>query len=162
MVKNEFPLLPDAEKVISVLNKITIFGGLTQKQLFGIFKLLKQVSYSKGELIFEQGSPSSHIYIILSGKVKIFVSEGEISLELIQFKVGESFGETSMIGIQSHSASAIALEDTELIVLSRESLLSIFETEKKLFGILILNIAREACRRLHKTDEVLLHYMHKK
>ncbi len=76
--------------------------------------------------------------------------------------MGDCFGETAAIGIQPHSASALAVEDTELIVLSRAALLSIFDSDKELFGMLILNIAREACRRLHKSDEIFLHYVRAK
>lgn len=64
-----------------------------------------------------------------------------------------------MIGIQLHTATAVALEPTELIVLSREALHSIFDDDKELFGLLILNIAREVSRRLKQTDETLLHYV---
>ena len=152
------PLL-DIESIFSILNKISIFGGLSDKQLYSVFKLLQKVSYSAGEYIFKQGEAPGHIYIIRSGKVKIVINAEGTPLEIIEFGVGQCFGETSVIAIQSHSASAIASEDTELIVLSRTALLSIFDSDKKLFGILILNIAREACRRLHKTDEILLHYV---
>jgi hypothetical protein len=48
---------------------------------------------------------------------------------------------------------------TELIVLSRRALLSIYQSDKKLFSLLILNIAREASRRLHRTEEIMLHYV---
>ena len=65
-----------------------------------------------------------------------------------------------MIGIQTHSVSTVAVEPTELMVLSRDDLMSIFESDKELFGILMMNIAREASRRLHQTDELLLHYLH--
>ena len=152
------PLL-DIESIFSILNKISIFGVLSDKQLYSVFKLLQKVSYSAGEYIFKQGEAPGHIYIIRSGKVKIVINAEGTPLEIIEFGVGQCFGETSVIAIQSHSASAIASEDTELIVLSRTALLSIFDSDKKLFGILILNIAREACRRLHKTDEILLHYV---
>ena len=57
------------------------------------------------------------------------------------------------------TSSALAAADTDLIVLDRHALLSIFELDKELFSLLILNIAREACRRLHKADDVLLHYV---
>ena len=67
-----------------------------------------------------------------------------------------------MIGIQPHAATAITVDDTELIVLSRNALLSLLKSDLELFSILILNIAREACRRLHKTDEILLHYVLRK
>ena len=50
------------------------------------------------------------------------------------------------------------MEDTELMILSQKALLELHQTDSELFGILILNIAREACRRLYKTDQILLHY----
>jgi len=151
--------LKDPENVIPILNKISILGGLNDEQLHAIFALLKTVSYVSGEVIFNQGGEPSFIYIIRSGNVKIAVSEENTCFELIVFGQGQCFGETSILGIQSHSASALAIGETELIVLSREALLSLFETDKELFGLLILNIAREACRRLHSADETLLHYV---
>lgn len=149
----------DVERILPILNKIAIFGALSDKQLYTIFKLLQKVSYSADEVIFGQGSEPSHIYIIRSGEVRMVADTDRGPLELVSFTTGDCFGETAVIGIQPHSASALAVTDTELIVLSRAALLSIFETDKELFGMLILNIAREACRRLHKTDEVLLHYV---
>lgn len=154
-----YPLF-DIENVLPILSKIAIFGGLSDKQLYTIFRLLQKVSYKAGEFIFKQGDSPNHIYIIRSGEVKIVADAEEAPLEIITFGVGDCFGETAVIGIQKHSAGALAVEDTELIILSRPALLSIFDSDKELFGLLILNIAREACRRLHKTDEILLHYVH--
>ena len=151
--------LTDVDYVISILNKIAIFGGLNGKQLQEIFKLLKKVSYSSGEYIFKQGEEASHIYIIEKGEVKIIVSNENESYELVSFSQGDCFGETSVIGIQSHSGSALAVKNTELIVLECMSLLSIFESDKELFGMLILNIARETSRRLHQSDDILAHYL---
>jgi len=161
---NEKQLLPlmDIEDVLPILNEISIFAGLSNKQLYKLFRLLEKTSYKKGEKIFEQGSQPSHIYIIQSGSVKLVINEKSDLLELIVFDEGQCFGETSVIGIQPHAATAIAVEDTELIVLSRSALLSLLKTDLELFSILILNIAREACRRLHKTDEILLHYVFRK
>ena len=151
------PLL-DIENVIGMLNKISLLAGLSEKQLYSVFRLLETVSYKKGELIFEQGSEPSHIYIIRSGEVKLYVMKHETTLELIVFGEGQSLGEASVIGIRHHSASAIAIEDCELIVLSRKALMSIYELDKEIFSILILNIAREVCRRLHAASETLLYY----
>ena len=152
----------DIERVVPILNKISLFGGLSDKQLYTLFQVLKQVSYKADEYIFKQGEEPSHIYIIISGAVKIIIEEDGTALELITFAEGQNFGETSVIGIQPHSASALAMEDTELIVLSREALLSLAQSDAELFGILILNVAREACRRLHTADETLLHYFCKR
>jgi hypothetical protein len=67
-----------------------------------------------------------------------------------------------VIGIQPHQGAAIAVIDTQLIVLSRKSLMSIYASDKELFSILILNIAREVCRRLYASDNIFLHYLSKK
>lgn len=155
-----FPL--EIADILPILNEISIFAGLSDKQLHTLFRLLEKVCYKKGEKVFEQDSQPSHIYIIQSGSVKLVINEKSDPLELIVFGQGQCLGETSVIGIQPHAATAIAIEDTELIVLSRNALLSLVKTDLDLFSILILNIAREACRRLHKTDEILLHYVLRK
>lgn len=152
------PLL-DVENVLGILNKISIFAGMTEKQLYRLFRLLEEVGYRKNEIIFHQGDVPSYIYIIKSGKVKIFKEEDHTILELIVIGAGQSFGVSSIIGIQHHGASAMAVEDTELIVLSRKMLMSIYESDMELFSKLIFNIAREVCRRLHSSEDILLHYL---
>ncbi|MBN1764944.1 MAG: cyclic nucleotide-binding domain-containing protein [Sedimentisphaerales bacterium] len=156
--KEYLPLL-DIENVLPILNKISIFAGLKEDKLYELFRQLEKVSYKAGEVIFRQGEQPSHIYIIKKGRVKLVVSDDDTPLELTVFEEGYCFGESSVIGIQPHAATAIALEDTELIVLSSSTLIKTYETDLELFSILLLNIARETCRRLHASDEVLLHYV---
>ena len=145
-----------AEDIVPLLNKIPVFGGLNDKQFREIFKLLKSVKYGEGEFIYKRGDASSYIYIIKQGEVKMLIDNEGVSLELISFKEGDCFGETSVIGIQSHSSSALVVKPTELMVLEPKTLLNIFETDKHLFGMLILNIARETARRLHQSNEALV------
>jgi len=151
-------LLLDIEDVLPILNDISIFGGLTEKQLYSVFRLLEQTHYARGEFVFERGDAPSHIYIVWKGRVELLLDVSGSYLAEAVLTVGDCFGETAAIGIQPHSASAMAVENTDLIVLPRTALFAIWETDKELFGMLILNIAREACRRLNRTDEVLLHY----
>lgn len=161
MSKVYYPLL-HVEEVVPILSEIAVFGGLSDAQLYKIFKLLKTATYDEGEYIYRRGDAPSHIYIIKTGEVKIMIDADNVSLELISLSVGGCFGETSVIGIQPHSSSALAVKSAELIVLERSVLLEIFETDKELFAMLVLNIAREAARRLHKSDEVLAEYIFKK
>jgi len=151
--------LLEIDEVLPILNEISIFAGLSDVQLHKLFQLLRKTSYKAGEKVFEEGEEPSHIYIVQSGSVKLVVNAEDTPLELIVFEEGQCFGETSVIGIQPHAATAVCVEDTELIVLSRNTLLSLYKSDLELFSTLILNIAREACRRLAKTDEILLHYV---
>ena len=151
--------LTDTENILPILDKIAIFGGLTQKQLHSVFELLKKISYEKDEMIFRQGEPPSYIYIIRSGRVKLYVEADTTKLELVEFGIGNCFGESSLIGIEAHTANAIAVEQTDLIVLSGKTLLSLYNLDPQLYGLIILNIARETSRRLHQADNILLHYV---
>lgn len=153
------PLL-EVDKVLAIMDQISLFGGLSEHQLYTIFTVLKKVSYQENEMIFKQGDQPSYIYIVLTGAVRLVFDVEFHPLSKTEFKPGACFGETSVIGIQAHSASTVAVSFTELMVLSKEALMSIFESDKELFSLLVLNIAREASRRLHQTDQLLLHYIH--
>ena len=151
------PLL-EIDEILPILNEISLFGALTDAQLATVFKLLRKTRYAKGEFVFEEGDPPSDIYIVWRGSIELVLEvEGDYLVQAI-FPVGHCFGETAVIGIERHTASAVAREDTDLIILPREGLFGLWESDKELFGMLILNIAREACRRLHSVDEALLHY----
>lgn len=155
--KYRLPLL-DVENVLPILNQIAILGGLDDAQLYTVFHLLEVEHYHKGEFIFRQGDAPSHIRIIRSGRVRMVENVGGTPMELFEFKTGDCFGETSVLAIHPHTANALALEDTELLVIPREKLFRLYESDPKLFGMLMMNIAREASRRLIKTEETMLHY----
>ncbi|MBW8017037.1 MAG: cyclic nucleotide-binding domain-containing protein [Planctomycetes bacterium] len=157
-IKLTKPLL-EVKKVLPILNKISILAGLNDDQLYNIFRMLEKVTFTDGEVVFKQGDQPSYIYIIKKGQIKLFVDNDEKPFELVSFGEGDCFGESSIIGIRPHAATAISQGDTELVVLSRSTLMSLYESDIHLFSTLILNIAREACRRLNASSETILHYV---
>lgn len=150
--------LNDTEDVRRVLCDTAIFAGLESEQLDSLLVVLQFMECSKGSFIFEKGDYPQDVYIILKGSVRLLLDIGGSYLEKMVFSVGQSFGETSVIGIEKHTASIRAAEDTQIILLPRKELFNFYSTDKEIFCMLVLNIAREACRRLNKTDEILLHY----
>ncbi|MCP4450131.1 MAG: cyclic nucleotide-binding domain-containing protein, partial [Planctomycetes bacterium] len=104
------------QEVLAMLNDIPIFAGLDETHLYTLFNELEETSYGHGDVIFEQGSEPSHIYIIRKGQVKLIAGDGSTSLELIEFQPGDCFGETSVIGIVPHAASAVAKGEIELLI----------------------------------------------
>jgi len=158
MEKTLSAILNDRE-MLPFLDKITVFNGLSNLQLEKVCKLLKTVKYEEGEFIYKRGDALNNIYIIKQGEVKMIFEDKGLFLELISFKAGDCFGETSVIGIQTHSSNALIVKPTELIVLEPGKLLNIYDTDKELFSLLILNIARETSRRLHQSNEALIQHM---
>lgn len=148
----------DINLVVPMLSNISVFGALSEKQLYSLFRQLKQVSYLPGEKVFHQGQHASHIYIIYSGTIKMVAEVENTQMELVELTNGQCFGEISCIGILPHAATAHVIEATDLLVLTSDTLIHFYENDKDLFSLLILNIAREACRRLDSTQELSLYY----
>ncbi len=147
------------ENILPIIKNVTIFSGFSDSQVRAIFENCTVVEVKVGEIILQEATPATEIFIILSGKITIVLGlRSDDPIVLSEFGPGNCIGEASVIGIQDHSASAVVTEDATLLVLSRQVLMKIFDTDKSLFSLLILNIAREIARRLHHTDEILLHY----
>lgn len=151
--------LYDVETIVPILGKISIFGGLNDTQLYKIFRLLQRVSYKNLDYVFRQGSAPTHIYIIIKGKVRMLHEIEGKNYQLFEFGPGNCIGEDSVIGIQPHTLSAVAIGDVDLAVIPKSSLLDLYKTDSDIFTLLILNIARELSRRLKLTDNLLLHYI---
>ena len=137
-------------------------AGFQKNSFIRSSEFWKKTSYKKDEIVFRQGESPTHIYIVESGRVRLFIEEDYTPLQMFEFHPGECFGESSLIGIMPHTASAICIEKTELIVLSKAALHSLYKDDIELFALIILNIARETCRNLAKTDDILKHYALKK
>lgn len=140
------------------MRNVTIFAGFDDTQISAICKKCTYINTRVGDILLEENTPATEIFILIKGRVSIVLNLKEEPFELIEFGPGSCVGEASVIGIQEHSASAVVMEDASLLVLSRQCLMELFEADKGLFSLLILNIARELARRLNRTDDMLLKY----
>jgi CRP-like cAMP-binding protein len=84
----------------------------------------------------------------------------DVSVQKETIKTGGSFGIAALIAMQPHMVTAIADEDSEIMVLSRQALLGLRHEDIELFALLMMNIAREIARRLKLTDDIFLQYVH--
>lgn len=142
--------------LIDTLKLVTIFAGFSQENLEILVKDCPTVKHKKGAVLIEESTPASDIYIILKGQISIVLNNCGNPLKVAEFGPGHCIGEASVIGILNHSASALALTDVSLLVLSKKYMMKTFHTDPLLFSLLILNIARELARRLHNTNLLML------
>ena len=160
---NTFLPLETPESVIAILSQISIFGGVTETQQNAIFARLETGLFRQGEFVFRKGDEPSHIYIVKSGIIELFFPDDDgVMIEKKKLGVGECFGQVALMSIHSHTISAVALEDSEIIVLSRRAMQQFLRDDIGLFALLMMNIARELARRLQFTDEMLLRSLHQR
>jgi CRP/FNR family cyclic AMP-dependent transcriptional regulator len=151
--------LADIESVLPILSEIALFGGFSDSQLHEIFKYVEECVFKPGEIIFQKGEDPSHIYIVKKGKIDLLITEQGVVLKKKTLTTGDCFGEASLMGMRKHTATAVAVEDSDALVLSWQALLRLRKEDSQLFSFLMMNIARELARRLELTDEILLHYI---
>ena len=157
---NTFKPLENLNSVASILSEISMFGGITEAQQTEIFSRMETGTFKRGETIFREGDDPTHLYIVKSGLVGLFISDKEFKIEKKRLGKGECFGHVALISINKHNVSALAVVDSEILVFSKELLRQLHQEDSKLFSLLILNIARELARRLQFTDDLLLKAMH--
>jgi CRP/FNR family transcriptional regulator, cyclic AMP receptor protein len=154
-----FAPLTEVESVLPILSEIAIFGGFSERQFHEIFKYLEEAAFKQGDYIFQKGDDPSYIYIVKKGKIDLLITAQKIVLKKKTLAVGDCFGEASLMAMHKHTATAVALEDSQIMVLSRRALLQLRKEDTALFSLFMMNIARELARRLEVTDEILLHYI---
>jgi CRP/FNR family transcriptional regulator, cyclic AMP receptor protein len=154
-----FVPLTDPESLFPILSDIALFGGMSERQMSAICRWLEQGVFVGGERIFQKGDDPSHIYIVTRGKIDLLIVDQGVTLQKKTLVAGDCFGEASLIAMQRHAATAIACEESEVIVLSKHALLRLQREDCALFSLLMMNLARELARRLRLTDEILLRHM---
>ena len=111
--------------------------------------------YGKSEIIFEQGSTGSEMYLIHRGRVLLSVREHETKqIPLAVLNPGDFFGEMALVDDSPRSATASAVEDdTELIVMDRTRFLFMVRQQPEF----ALSLMHTLCRRLRDMDKRLPH-----
>ena len=78
-----------------------------------------KLRFREGEVIFKKGEMAQQMYIILAGKVRLYVSEEPKGEWLEELAKGEFFGEGSLLEALPRQHTALALEDSDLIAINR-------------------------------------------
>lgn len=126
-----------------LLDNISLFAGLSEADRDAINKLAVTRSYAKNTLVMCEGDRSDSLYILLSGKVKVFLSDEEgKEVTLNTQGPGEYFGELAMLDEAPRSASVITVEDTKLAVISKAAFDECLEKNPKIALTLIRGLAR--------------------
>ncbi|MBN1122729.1 MAG: cyclic nucleotide-binding domain-containing protein [Anaerolineae bacterium] len=95
------------------------------------------LEYEPGEYVFKEGDPGNELYLVISGQVAIIKdAEGSAPLVLSYCTADQIFGEVSLLQYGPRTASAMAVEKTRLIGISRKEFWDLFH-DKPVFREMI-------------------------
>jgi len=130
--------------------QIPLFAGVTDTELASLAKDFVLHRFRQGQTIFHQGDAGQVLYLIQSGRVRIFVhgDEGQ-ETSVIIYGPGDIFGELAVIDEMPRSASVAAMEDTVVLTLGRD----LFREHMRREPQLALNFMRSLSVRLRKSTQ---------
>lgn len=100
------------------------------------------LSWPAGSMVFEKDAPGEALYIVLSGKVRIFDEINGTEREISRTGPGDFFGEMSLLLDTKHTKNVQAIDDSELLVLMKDSFRRLLEMHEDLAAAVQQRIER--------------------
>lgn len=126
-----------------MLEKVEIFEGLTQQELEALSASSVVRSYPKNTVIINESDHADSLYIIESGKVKVYCSDKN-GKEFIMntLTAGDYFGELALLDDDKRSASVRTMEKSSFCIIYKEDFNKVLEQQPNIAKTLIRNLTR--------------------
>jgi CRP-like cAMP-binding protein len=148
-------MLSSVEEIEAVLRVTPVFQRLAPADRRKVAEVATVRRYEKGQMIFEQGSPSDAFYTISSGRVKIFrmLPTGK-DLILEVFSTGDPIGALAVYDGRPFPASAAALEETTCVVIPRPVFFRLLEEHPSLVRGLMFGLTQRLVELTNRLTEL--------
>jgi CRP/FNR family transcriptional regulator, cyclic AMP receptor protein len=137
---------------VTMIGDVPIFGLLDDEEREALAQMMDTRDFKTGQTIFHNGDSGGEIFILRSGRVEVFIenTEGQ-KIVVSENEKGDVIGELSFLDGGSRTATALAVEDTETLVMHRDRLLEFIDKHPHAAMDLLTAVGR----RLRATDELL-------
>lgn len=110
-------------------------------------KIDRVKQYLKGEIIFQEGQPSEHFYILQKGEVEVSIKRNEKRFIINTLGPGDFFGEMGLLSNEPRSASCKAITFVEVVRVGNEDFKNLLKNSHPLNGK-IINLLLRRLKRL--------------
>ena len=94
-------------------------------------------THPKGDVLFRRGESGQHAYFIEKGAVDVIIEKDGEDFVIAHLGAGEIIGEMSMIDDEPRSATVVATEDTEVIVIQRSRFIKPLTSADPMMSLLL-------------------------
>ncbi len=144
--------MASTKEVIEFLHKVPLFQTLTHKHLEVLAKRFVEREYLVDKEIVKQGMGGEGFFIIISGQVDVIRERTDGTMVVVNhFGPGDYFGELALLDDGVRTASIIAKEATNCLVLTRWDFLGTVREDAEM----AVEILQELAKRFRLALEVL-------
>jgi CRP/FNR family transcriptional regulator/CRP/FNR family cyclic AMP-dependent transcriptional regulator len=136
---------------VDLLKGVELFSELNEEQLGMIANLVIVKNFNRDETVVLEGDDSVQaLYLIATGSVQVYMTGIDGRETILSFlERGDFFGEMSLIDGEPRSASVRTVTDATLLVIHRESFLSLIRKTPEI----AMALMSELCKRLRKANK---------
>jgi diguanylate cyclase (GGDEF)-like protein len=140
----------------SMLAAVPLFRGCTPSQIATLVASATEEVYPAGHVVTRQGQTPDHLWVLLSGRVRVVEATSDGQAEMLLGEIGraEIFGELGILRDQPRSATVIAVDRTHCLVLRQSEFVQVLQESTALANGLLRVIAA----RLYDADRKLARY----
>ena len=121
--------------ILNILKTVPLFQALTEEEHKTVIDHITMEYFPTNHVLFQKGVLGDAMYIIKSGRIRIFDAEKMVSgvpTELAQLGEGDFFGEMALIEDKPRMASAETLSDCEIFVLKKEDFAKLLQSSPEI------------------------------
>lgn len=135
-----------------MIENVSIFVGMEPHDLALIEQRMVRRTYPKHTIILSEGDSSDSLYVILSGKVKVYLNDESGKEAIINYQeAGEYFGELSLIDDSKRSASIMTMEKSTMVIMPKQ----VFHEVLKSNPDIAIHLLKDMVHRVRTlTDEI--------
>jgi CRP/FNR family transcriptional regulator, cyclic AMP receptor protein len=133
-------LAPD---LAALLREAAVLSTLSEPGLQALAHAAHWRRLARGEALFQQDDEARMVYVVTSGRVAIFLATADgRELVINEIGPGDIFGEMALLQGQKRSASAVARQVSEVVLIHGDAFLATLEQEPRLMRQLLGTLAR--------------------
>jgi CRP-like cAMP-binding protein len=139
-----------------LLRTVPIFAELTDDDVSSLARLTTRRRYPKDTVVFFENEEGDSFFMILEGRIKVTIL-GDDGREIILSVLGpgDFFGEMALLDNEPRSATAIAVEESELLILNRADFQGV-ATKRSITAALIKVLTARLRRANHQISTLAL------
>jgi len=132
-----------------LLRQVPLFSGLDSTDMKTLMGVVTRRKYAKEAVIFFEHDPGDAMFMIVSGRIKVTIlSDDGREIILSMLSDSDFFGEMALLDNEPRSATAIAVQETEVAVLYQKDFLAIVEKRPEV----LINLLSAFSARLRKAN----------
>lgn len=139
----------ELRKTALFLAKVPLFRGLSKGQIQTLARAMTARHFSAGEELVQQGQGGIGLFVVTSGRAEAVHTRLDGTRVVVNtFGPTDFFGELAMLNDEPRTASVVAAEDTECLVLVRWDFLGKLKRDGEMATVILQELAKRFQRAL--------------